>query len=849
MAKVRIYMWAKEHGHKSSEIVQKLKKQGLPVTNHTSFVEETALNKLYGSTTTQTTSSQSTKPSGYQGNKPAGQQGNPRPTTGGYKGNNPRPGYQGNNPREGYQGNKPGGYQGNNPRPGYQGNNPREGYQGNRPAGQGYQGNKPAGQGYQGNRPAGQGYQGNKPGGYQGNRPAGQGYQGNKPGGYQGGKPGGYQGRGKEPEKKEEPEQTSKRPETKKTTAAKRKKTTGYDRFAMFDTKEKNFRLDQKTKTQMKKEARKEREEDTKNEVKKLVWTDDMTISKFAQGIEIPAIDIISKLFELGIAATINQGLDREVADILCTDYNVELEEDESNSEYDFENLIPDYSDHEQITRPAIVTVMGHVDHGKTTLLDTIRKTNVTDKESGGITQHIGAYQVEHKGKKITFLDTPGHEAFSAMRARGAEVTDITILVVAADDGVMPQTKEAIKHALDAKTPLIVAINKMDKPGADPSRIMGELAEFKILSEEWGGDTPFVNISALKGEGINELLDYIEMISDIHEYKAPNDVLGYGTVIEANLDKGRGSVATILVEGGRVKTGDGIIIGHTYGSIRVMQDEYGKRHKDIGASMPAEITGLKDVPRAGDKFVIAKDFKTAQEVGEKRSEIYATQERNRTNVMSLEELNNMIAEGDVKELPIILKADVQGTAEALESSLEKIEVNGVKARVVHKGVGAINESDVMLAATSGAILIGFNTRPDANSRQLISNEKVTLLLNNVIYKIIEEIEDSMKGMREKKYTEQILGYARVDEVFKITGVGKIAGCIISSGKITRQCKMRLVREGIVIYDGNIGQLKRFKDDVKEVSEGMDCGISFADFSDIKKGDEFEGYLLEEQIED
>ncbi|MGL5020750.1 MAG: translation initiation factor IF-2, partial [Mycoplasmatales bacterium] len=550
----------------------------------------------------------------------------------------------------------------------------------------------------------------------------------------------------------------------------------------------------------------------------------------------------------LGIMTTINQPIDKDSAEVLCTDYNVEIIEDDANQEFEFENLIPEYDVSQRQKRAPIVTIMGHVDHGKTTLLDTIRKANVANRESGGITQHIGAYQVKHGENYITFLDTPGHAAFSAMRSRGADITDITVIVVAADDGVMPQTKESVAHAKEAGTPIIVAVNKIDKEGAHPERVMGELAELGITSEEWGGDTPFVNISAKEGTNIEALLDYIDVIADMHEYTAPIDVPAYGTVIEAHLDKGQGSVATILVEGGSMSLQDPIVIGHTWGSVRVMQDEYGKRHKKVGPSMPVQITGLKEVPFAGDKFLIMADTKEAQMVGEKRSALKSQKDRRGAHAMSLDELNAKIAEGDVKELPVIIKADVQGSVEALSASLEAIEVNGVKVRVIYKSVGAINETDVMLASTSGAIMIGFNVRPDANSRQMIDAEKIELMLSNIIYKIIEEIEDSMNGMRERKYREDITGYARIDEVFKITGVGKIAGCVVTSGKITREGRVRLVRDNIVIYEGELGQLKRFKDEVKEVSDGMDCGISIKGFEDIKKGDEFEGYTLEEIME-
>ncbi len=957
MAKVRIFEWAKENNRRSNEIVKKLKDQGENVRNHTSLVESSVLEGLFGSgekkekrhfstgqgTRKESTDKESTDNNeeynknnrggynrdnrndnrggynqnrgGYNQNRGGYNRDNQNDNRGGYNQN--RGGYNQN--RGGYnrdnQNDNRGGYNrdNNQNRGGYNrdNNQNRGGY--NRDNNQNRGGynrdnNNQNRGGYNQNRG---GYnrdnQNDNRGGYNQNRGGYNrdnnqnrggynrdnnnqnrgGYNQNR-GGYnrdnnnqnRGGynrdnnnqNRGGYNRNGNDNRggynrnnnfngnkrpfnnnrpgaKTEELEPTTNKPTSKKGNGnKKRHQRPSFDRFAMFDNKEGNLRgVDQKTKTQLKKEARAEREQELKGQISVIKWADEMTISKFASLIDIPANDVISKLFvDLGILATMNQQLDKETAEILCTDYNVEIVEDDSNQEFEFENLLPKFTEDDTKIRPAIVTIMGHVDHGKTTLLDTIRNANVTAKESGGITQHIGAYQIKHNKGAITFLDTPGHAAFTAMRARGAQVTDITVLVVAADDGVMPQTREAIAHAKDAKTPLIVAVNKMDKPDAAPDRVMSELAELGVMSEDWGGDTPFVNISALKGEGIDELLDYIEMISEMHEYKAPYDVVGYGTVIEANLDKGRGSVATILVQGGEVSVGDPIVIGHTWGSIRVMQDEYGKRHRKVGPSMPVEITGLKDVPQAGDQFVIMKDAKEAQTIGEKRSELKAQKDRSRAHAMSLEELNAMIAEGDVKELPVVIKADVQGSVEALAASLEQIEVNGVNVRVVHRGVGAINESDVMLATAGSAILIGFNVRPDANARQLIEKEKIDLMLSNIIYKIIEEIEDSMKGMREKKYRQEILGYARVDEVFKITGVGKVAGCVVTSGKITRECKVRLVRDGVVIYDGDLGQLKRYKDDVKEVIEGMDCGMSFKDFNDIKKGDEFEGYILEEE---
>ncbi len=651
--------------------------------------------------------------------------------------------------------------------------------------------------------------------------------------------------------KKEEsqPAEEVKKPTKKRGPANKRK---SFDRFKIFDKQEtKTDENTGKTKTQLKKEAREKRQEEKKNEVNVIKWSDDMTVAKFSQAIDIPVGDVVAKLFELGIMSTVNQNISQDVAEVLSTEYNVEIVEDDSNSELEFENLLPNFDEYEKKPRPPVVTIMGHVDHGKTTLLDTLRNLNVSiaQKEAGGITQHIGAYQIIAKnGEKITFLDTPGHAAFSQMRARGADITDITILVVAADDGVMPQTKEAIKHAQTAQTPIIVAVNKIDKPEANPDRILSELAELGVMAEEWGGDVPFVKISALTGQGIDELLDYIKVIADLHDYRASYEGRGVGTVIESHLDKGRGAVATILLQEGILSLKDSIVIGNTWGTVRVLQDEYGKRHKKIEPSMPVEITGLKDVPESGDLFFVAKGVKEAQEIAEKRMEIKKSKDRGNSHALSLQELNNLIEKGEIKELPIIIKADVHGSAEALAGAIEQIEVGGVKARVVSKGVGAITESDVLLASANNTIMVGFNVRPDPIAKKKIEKEHVELIVNNVIYKIIEQIEDSMQGLKEKKYTEDIIGTATVQEVFKISGIGKVAGAVVDEGKITRDSKMRLIREGVVLYDGDIGQLKRYKDDAKEVIQGQDFGVSFADYSELKKGDILEAYSLEEVIE-
>ncbi len=860
MAKIRIYEWAKKVDKPSNVIISELKKAGHPVRNHTSTVEESVLSSLFSESKPKVEQVKEEKvKTEKEVEKPKAEKksdvkltkdGHLPPTTkklSDFKKPASKSGYQhpkpaGSTPRNaeraaeyqkkhGSRPNNRGGYNNNN---GNYNNNRTGGYNNNRPGG--YNNNNNGG-GYNNNRPGG--YNNNRPGGYNNNN--GGGYNNNRPGGFNAHK-GGFKGNSAP---KPEVEQTSK-PTTKKTGYQNNKKRGTYNNQARRD-QENDFRIDQKTKTQLKKEARRERELAQKNETTILKWTDDMTVASFASKIDIPAIDVISKLFELGIMATMNNQLDKESAEVLCTDYNVEIVEDDSNSEFEFDTLIPEYtSENARMKKRApIVTIMGHVDHGKTTLLDTIRNANVANKESGGITQHIGAYQIPHGDGYITFLDTPGHAAFSAMRARGAHITDITVLVVAADDGVMPQTKEAISHAKEANTPLIVAVNKMDKEGANPERVMTELSALGVMSEEWGGDVPFIKISALKEEGIDELLSYIDVLAEMHDYQAPRDVDGFGTVIEAHLDKGRGPVATIIVEGGEVNVSDSIIIGHTWGNVRVMQDEYNKRHKTIYPSMPVEITGLKDVPEAGDRFLVMKDSKQAQSIGEKRSTLKNQKDRNSGNAMSLEDINSKFAEGEIKELPIVLKADVQGSVEALSAALEQIDVNGAKVRIVHKGVGAINESDAMLCQTGNAIMIGFNVRPDQVAKQLIEKENIDLLLSSIIYKIIEEIEDSMRGMRDKKYREEIIGYARVDEVFKISNVGKVAGCIVTEGKITRSSNVRLIRDDIVIYDGELGQLKRFKDDVSDVVEGMDCGMSFKDFNDIKKGDQFEAYLLEE----
>ena len=482
---------------------------------------------------------------------------------------------------------------------------------------------------------------------------------------------------------------------------------------------------------------------------------------------------------------------------------------------------------------------------GKQRLLDSIRNTKVTAGEAGGITQHIGAYQVEENGKKITFLDTPGHAAFTTMRARGAKITDITILVVAADDGVMPQTIEAINHAKAAEVPIIVAVNKIDKPTANPDRVMQELTEHGLVPEAWGGDTIFVPISAKMGEGIDNLLEMILLVSEVEEYKANPNRKALGTVIEARLDKGSGSVATLLVQNGTLKIGDPIVVGNTFGRVRAMVNDLGRRVKEAGPSTPVEITGLNDVPQAGDRFVVFDDEKTARQVGEARATTALQAQRSEKTRVSLDNLFEHMKQGEMKELNLIIKADVQGSAEALAASLQKIDVEGVNIKIIHTAAGAINESDITLAAASNAIVIGFNVRPDNNAKRAADEESVDIRLHRIIYKVIEEIEAAMQGMLDPEFEEKIIGQAEVRQTFKVSKVGTIAGSYVTDGKITRDSGVRLIRDGVVIFEGEIDALKRFKDDAKEVNQGYECGITIKNFNDVKENDVIEAYIMEE----
>ncbi|MCR5373398.1 MAG: translation initiation factor IF-2, partial [Solobacterium sp.] len=541
---------------------------------------------------------------------------------------------------------------------------------------------------------------------------------------------------------------------------------------------------------------------------------------------------------------TINSELNDDMVETVCLSWDIEptkvAEKEEDSLEDDEEDLPESLKE-----RPPVVTIMGHVDHGKTTLLDSIRKTKVASGEAGGITQAIGAYQVEIDGRKITFIDTPGHEAFTAMRARGAKVTDIAVIVVAADDSVMPQTREAIDHARAAGVPMIVAVNKMDMPNANPDRVKSDLSELDVMPEEWGGDTIFVETSAKSGMGVIELLETIATLADVQELKANPDRIATGTVIEAKLDKGRGPVATLLVQKGTLHQGEPVVVGTCFGKVRRMSDEDGNELKSAGPSTPVEIIGLNDVPAAGDTFRAYENEKEARAIADRRARKKIEQMRRKTSAMSLEDLSREIEAGEIQEIPVIVKADVQGSAEAVKSSLEKLDVKGVRINVIHSTAGAISESDIMLADASKAMIIGFNVRPDAVIRKKAEEAGVEIRLHNIIYKATEEMENAMRGMLAPVYAEVVIGQAEVREIYKVSKVGTIGGCMVTDGKITAHCGIRLIRDSIVIYTGKLGSLRRFKDDVREVTQGYDCGLTIENYNDLKIGDIIEAYEEQE----
>jgi len=577
-------------------------------------------------------------------------------------------------------------------------------------------------------------------------------------------------------------------------------------------------------------------------------YTDGMTVAEIAKRIKREPAEIVKKLFMMGVMATQNQSLDGETIELLMVDYGIDAKQKVEVDNADIERFFAEdgyLNEDELVERPPVVTIMGHVDHGKTTLLDTLRNSRVATGEAGGITQHIGAYQIEENGKKITFLDTPGHAAFTSMRARGASVTDITILVVAADDGVMPQTIEAINHSKAANVPIIVAINKIDKPGANPERVIGELAEHGVMSTAWGGDSEFVEISAKFNQNIDELLETVLLVAEIQELKADPTVRAIGTVIEARLDKGKGAVATLLVQQGTLNVQDPIVVGNTFGRVRAMTNDLGRRVKVAGPSTPVSITGLNEAPMAGDHFAVYEDEKSARAAGEERAKRALMKQRQATNRVSLENLFDTLKAGEVKSVNVIIKADVQGSVEALAASLQKIEVEGVKVTIVHSAVGAINESDVTLAEASNAFIIGFNVRPTPQARQQAEADEVEIRLHSIIYKVIEEMEDAMKGMLDPEFEEKVIGEAVIRETFKVSKVGTIGGFMVLSGKVTRDSKVRVIRDGVVIYDGALASLKHFKDDVKEVTNGREGGLMIEGYNDIKTDDTIEAYIMEE----
>ena len=579
-----------------------------------------------------------------------------------------------------------------------------------------------------------------------------------------------------------------------------------------------------------------------------LVYSEGMTIADLAKRLKREPAELVKKLFMMGIMTTQNQSLDSDTIELLLLDYGVTPEKKVEEDKTDIERLFIEegyLNEDELVERPPVVTIMGHVDHGKTTLLDTLRNSRVTSGEAGGITQHIGAYQIEEGGKKITFLDTPGHEAFTSMRARGASVTDITILVVAADDGVMPQTVEAINHSKAAGVPIIVAINKIDKPGANPQRVIQELSEYGVMSQAWGGESEFVEISAKFNTNIDDLLETVLLVAEIQELKADPTVKAIGTVVEARLDKGKGAIATLLVQQGTLHQQDPIVVGNTFGRVRAMVNDLGRREKAAGPSSPVEITGLNDVPQAGDHFAVFEDEKTARSVGEERAKRALLNQRNNTHRVSLENLFDTLKEGQIKSVNVIIKADVQGSAEALAASLQKIEVEGVKVDIVHSAVGAINESDISLAEAANAVIVGFNVRPTPLARVQAENDAVEIRLHSIIYKVIEEVETAMKGMLDPEFEEKVIGEAVVRETFTVSKVGTIAGFMVLSGSVKRDASVRVIRDGIVIADGNLSSLKHFKDDVKEVRKGNEGGLMIDGYNDIAIDDTFEVYEMVE----
>ncbi|SDY47392.1 bacterial translation initiation factor 2 (bIF-2) [Thermoactinomyces sp. DSM 45892] len=862
MAKMRVYEYAKAQNMSSKEVLTILERMNTKVNNHMSVMDEGMIQKVeqfnkkvkeeanakpseskpQGEATTpksmegnksessqRPASDRGPRPSGDRGSRPGGDRG-PRPS--GDRG--PRPG--------GDRGSRPGGDRG--PRPG--------GDRGPRPSGD--RGPRPGGD--RGPRPGGD--RGPRPGGDRGPRPASD--RGPRPGGDRGPRPGGDRNSRPGGDRNSRPSgggnnqrpATFVAPDVRPTTGAggpfASKKEQAKKHSRSYDSSdERNSKSRFGPRKGFGKKGRRQAPKEKIAPVlpKEIVVSGPLTVGEFAKLLRKEASEVIRSLIKAGIMATINQEIDVETMAVIGEEFKIPVTYKEEIDESLFEDVEESDEDVNLEERPPVVTIMGHVDHGKTTLLDKIRSSNVTSGEAGGITQHIGAYQVEVNGKKITFLDTPGHAAFTSMRARGAQVTDITILVVAADDGVMPQTIEAINHAKAAGVPIIVAVNKMDKLDANPDRIKQQLTEYELVPEEWGGDTIFVPVAAIKGEGIDELLEMVLLVSEVQEYKANPNKRARGVVIEAELDKGRGAVATILVQNGTLHVGDAVVVGNYFGKIRAMVNDRGRRVKTALPSTPVEILGLPQAPSAGDPFIVFEDERKARAIADRREMKQREEDRGSRSRVTLDDLFKQIQEGEVKEINIIVKADVQGSAEALRGSLEKIEVAGVRVKIIHVGVGAITESDITLASASNAIVIGFNVRPDNNARTAAEKESVDVRLHTIIYKALEEIESAMKGMLDPEYEEKVLGLVEVRQTFKVSKVGTIAGCYVLEGKVVRDGKVRVIREGIIVHDGKVDALKRFKDDVKEVATGYECGITLENYNDIQEGDQLEVYVIQE----
>ncbi|MFU7536545.1 translation initiation factor IF-2 [Enterococcus casseliflavus] len=879
MGKKRIYELAKEWNKSSKEVVEKAQSLGFDVKNHMGAISDGEAQKLQqslGGNPNGKTSANSNPANQKPANQPEKQEQKKFKT----QRNNPnfqnrhnnqsqqrttqsnnRPAGQGQVERTNSQGSNRPNNQGSHNRVNNQENRNNQGQQ-NRPTNQGQQ-NRPNNQGQQ-NRPNNQGQQ-NRPNNQgQQNRPNNQGQQ-NRPN---------NQGQQNRPNNQGQQNRPNNQGQQNRPAAQSSGNTQGADRNnnrtqgsndsrggnqnrgkSNYGGRNNNFNNNNRNKFNKKgKKGRQQTEKKPPVPARKfrelpevLEYTEGMNVADIAKKIYREPAEIIKKLFMMGVMVNQNQPLDKDTIELLATDYGIEPQE---KVQVDIADIDKFFEAEEQIeenlvSRPPVVTIMGHVDHGKTTLLDTLRHSRVTSGEAGGITQHIGAYQIDINGKPITFLDTPGHAAFTSMRARGASITDITILVVAADDGVMPQTVEAINHAKAAKVPIIVAVNKIDKPGANPQHVMQELSEHELIPEAWGGDTIFVEISAKFGQNIEELLEMILLVAEVEDLKADPTQRAIGTVIEARLDKGKGPVATLLVQQGTLHVGDPIVVGNTFGRVRVMTNDLGRRDKAAGPATPVEITGLNDVPQAGDRFVTFEDEKTARAAGEERAKRALMEQRASSSRVTLDNLFESLKEGELKEVNVIIKADVQGSAEALAASLKKIDVEGVRVNIVHSAVGAINESDVTLAAASNAIIIGFNVRPTPQAKQQAEAEEVDIRLHRIIYKAIEEIETAMKGMLDPEFEEKITGQMIVRETYKVSKVGTIAGCYVTEGSIRRDSGVRVIRDGIVIYEGKLASLKRFKDDVKEVKLGFECGAMIEKFNDVKVDDVIEGYVMEE----